>query len=112
MKSRPVAPAPSVTPVAPDALRLRDALARSAPLAALRMRMNESNRRFDAIRPCLPEALVAHVRPGPLDDQGWSLLAANPAVAAKLRQLGPRFEAELDAGGWSKLALRIKVGPG
>lgn len=96
-------------PVAPDALRLRDALARSAPLAALRARLDESNRRFDAIRPCLPDALAAHVRAGPLDAEGWSLLAANPAVAAKLRQLLPRLQAELDAGGWPELTLRVKV---
>lgn len=99
-------------PAVPDALRLRDALARSAPLTALRSRLQESDRRFDAIRPHLPEALAAHVRPGPLDDQGWSLLAANPAVAAKLRQLLPRLQAALDAAGFAKVALRTKINAG
>jgi hypothetical protein len=63
----------------------------------------------EAIRGTLPSALAAHVRPGPLDGEGWSLLAANPAVAAKLRQLQPRLQARLVECGWPALALRIKV---
>lgn len=105
MSTRPVAP------VTPDALRLREALARSAPLAALAQRLRESDDRFATIRPHLAPALAAHVRPGPLDADGWSLLAANPAVAAKLRQLQPRLEAALAAGGWPAVQLRIKVRP-
>lgn len=100
---------PRVAPVTPDALRLRDALARSSPLAALQLRLRESDARFAVIRPYLPPTLAAHVRAGPLDADGWSLLAANPAVAAKLRQLQPRLDAALIDGGWPALALRIKV---
>jgi hypothetical protein len=100
-----------VAPVTPDALRLREALARSSPLAALQLRLRESNDRFEVIRSSLPPTLAAHVRPGPLDAEGWSLLAANPAVAAKLRQLQPRLDAVLADGGWPALALRIKVRP-
>lgn len=103
MNTRPVAA------VTPDALRLRDALARSSPLAALQARLRESNDRFASIRGTLPSALAAHVQPGPLDAEGWSLLAANPAVAAKLRQLQPRLKARLAECGWPALALRIKV---
>lgn len=106
MSNRPVAP------VTPDALRLREALARSAPLAALQLRLRESGARFDLIRPHLPPALAAHVRAGPLDAEAWTLLAANPAVAAKLRQLQPRLAAALTEGGWPALTLRIKVGSG
>ena len=100
----------SVNPVTPDALGIREALARSAPLAALQSRLRESAARFEAIRACLPSALAMHVRPGPLDAENWSLLAANPAVAAKLRQLQPRLEATLADGGWPALSLRIRVG--
>lgn len=96
-------------PVTPDALRLREALARSSPLAALQARLRESSARFEAIRPALAPALAAHVRPGPLDADGWSLLAANPAVAAKLRQLQPRLQARLAECGRPPLALRVKV---
>ena len=103
MSTRPVAP------ITPNALRLQEALARSSPLAALQLRVRESNARFDTVRPLLPPALVAHVRPGPLDVEGWSLLVANTAVGAKLRQLQPRLEAALTEAGWPAAAVRIKV---
>ncbi|MFZ2649864.1 MAG: DciA family protein [Burkholderiaceae bacterium] len=73
--------------------------------------MRESSARFDAIRPHLPAALAAHSKPGPLDDAGWSLLAANPSVAAKLRQLQPRLEQILQERGYQVSSIRIKVQP-
>jgi len=93
----------------PDALRLQQALQMSAPLARLRERIDESNARFDAIRSSLPAAMAAHVRPGPVDEQGWSLLAANAAVAAKLRQLQPRLEEIVRERGWAVSTIRVKV---
>ena len=100
---------PTSSPLTPDALPLRDALGRSAPLALLRQRLRESTARFETLRGVLPPALAPHVQPGPLDADGWTLLAANTAVAAKLRQLQPRLEAALLAAGWPAGALRIKV---
>ena len=99
-------------PVTPDALRLKQALQQSAPLALLQQLMRDSNARFDAIRPCLPAALAPHVKPGPVDDAGWSLLAANASVAAKLRQLQPRLEDVLRERGWPVSAIRVKVQSG
>ena len=96
-------------PVTPDALRIEQAIAQSVPLVRLQQRIHESKRRFEAIRACLPAALATHVRPGPLDELGWSLLAANASVAAKLRQLLPRFETALREGGWEVSAIRVKV---
>ena len=93
----------------PDALRLDQALQRSEPLARLAALMRDSNARFDAIRACLPAALAPHVKPGPVDAAGWSLLAANASVAAKLRQLQPRLETRLLESGWEVCAIRIKV---
>ena len=72
-----------VAPITPNALRLQEALARSSPLAALQLRVRESNARFDTVHPLLPPALAAHVRPGPVDVDGWSLLVANTAVRLK-----------------------------
>jgi hypothetical protein len=100
---------PPAVPVTPSALHLQDALARSAPLTLLRQRLRDSNARFEALRGALPPALAAHVRPGTLDAEGWTLLAANTAVAAKLRQLQPRLEAALLDAGWPAGALRIKI---
>jgi hypothetical protein len=96
-------------PSTPNALPLEQALRQSAPLARLRELLRDSNDRLEAIRPCLPPTLMAHVRAGPIDDLGWSLLAANASVAAKLRQLQPRIEARLRERGWQDSAVRIKV---
>jgi len=94
---------------AQPALPLADALQASEPLARLAERMRESKRRFDCIEPVLPNDLAAHARPGPVDGHGWTLLAANPAVAAKLRQLVPLFVARLAEHGFADLPLRVKV---
>ena len=96
-------------PMTPDALRMEQALQLSAPLARLRERMRDSNDRFEAIRSSLPVAMAAHVKPGPVDELGWSLLAANAAVAAKLRQLQPRLEEIVREKGWPVSAIRVKV---
>ena len=93
----------------PNALRIEQAIAQSVPLARLQQRIHESKLRFEAIRAYLPAALAMHVRPGPLDELGWSLLAANASVAAKLRQLLPRFETALREGGCEVSAIRVKV---
>lgn len=102
-------PKPSSVPLAQP---LREALAANASLARLSQRIRESAARYEAVCDSLPEPLRAHVKPGPLDDEGWSLLAANAAVAAKLRQLLPRLEAVLKAKGWQGGSIRIKVQPG
>ena len=100
---------PKLTPVTPASLPIGQVLQRSAPLLHLQQLVRDSNARFEAIRSSLPGALAAHVRPGPVDALGWSLLAANPSVAAKLRQLQPRLEASLSSQGWPVSAIRIKV---
>jgi hypothetical protein len=88
---------------------VHEALRRSAPLTQLRERLDDSRSRYAAIRPGLPDLLVAHVAPGPVDEEGWSLLASNASVAAKLRQLKPRLETLLRERGWQVSAIRIKV---
>jgi hypothetical protein len=93
-------------------MRLQQALQRSEPLARLGQLLRDSSARFDAIRPCLPAALAPHVKPGPVDELGWSLLAANASVAAKLRQLQPRLEEVLRERGWQVSAIRVKVQSG
>jgi len=97
---------------AQPALPLSDALQASEPLARLAERLRESKRRFDCIAPMLPGALATQAQPGPVDVHGWTVLAANPAVAAKLRQLVPLLAAALDKAGHAALPIRIKVQPG
>ena len=96
-------------PQVPDSLSIADALSRSAPLASLRQRLQDSNARFAAIRVLLPAVLAAHVKPGSVDEDGWTLLAANASVAAKLRQLQPRLQDVLQMQGWQGSPVRIKV---
>jgi hypothetical protein len=93
----------------PLAQPLSEALAANAALARLTERVRESNARYAAVLPDLPTPLRAHVKPGPVDEEGWSLLAANAAVAAKLRQLMPRLQARLREQGWPMTVIRIKV---
>lgn len=83
---------PSPTPVA-------QALREHAGLALLGERLEASRRRLRVITPALPGNLITSLQPGPLDEEGWSLLAANAAVAAKLRHLLPRLEALLAQAG-------------
>jgi hypothetical protein len=104
MSRRPIA-APAA------ALPVTEAMRASAPLARLVDRMRESNAMYAAILPLLPASLAASVRAGPLDEAGWSLLGANAAVAAKLRQLVPRLEQRLRERGHAVVEVRIKVLP-
>jgi hypothetical protein len=98
-----------LAPAVPKPLPIDEALRRSSPLADLRRRVSDSQSRYALIRPSLPPAMAAHVRPGPLDEEGWSLLVANAAVAAKLRQLQPRLEQVLRQQGCLQHNIRIKI---
>jgi hypothetical protein len=98
----------STKPV-PQALPIRQALDQSAPLVKLVQRLRDSQGRHAAIEPALPVALRRSVRAGPVDEEGWTLLAANAAVAAKLRHLLPLLEQRLADEGWSALPIRVKV---
>jgi hypothetical protein len=95
----------------PNALPIETVLRSSVPLARLQKLLRDSMDRFEAIGPHLPSALVPHIRPGPIDENGWSLLAANPSVAAKLRHLQPRLEQILQERGLQTSSIRIKVQP-
>jgi len=100
------------SPIVPNALPMQEALRQSAPLARLQQLMRDSSARFDAIHPLLPPPLASQVKPGPVDEDGWTLLASNASVAAKLRQLRPRLEDALRARGWQVSSIRVKVQPG
>jgi hypothetical protein len=93
----------------PQALPIRAAMDQSAPLASLARRLKESNARFECVQERLPSGLRTQVRPGPVDEQGWSLLAANAASAAKLRHLLPLLQQALAQAGWPAVAIRVKV---
>lgn len=88
---------------------IAQALSQHDGLARLGYLLRESNRRMELVAPALPGALTRFVKPGPIDEAGWTLLAANAAVAAKLRQLHPRLEQLLEEQGLQPAKVRIKV---
>ena len=88
---------------------ITEALGANHMLGQLLARVRQSQARLQAVTPVLPRSLRPHVRAGLLDDTDWHLLAANPAVAAKLRQCLPLMEQLLREAGWPALALKIKV---
>jgi hypothetical protein len=49
------------------------------------------------------------VKAGPVDDDGWTLLASNAAAAAKLRQYLPRLSAELLRRGLKPTTVKVRI---
>ena len=90
---------------------IAEALSASGPLARLGDRLRLSNALFAAVAPVVPPGLASGLSAGPVDDEGWSLLCANAAIAAKLRQLVPHLEQRLRDVGQPVAAIRVKVQP-
>ena len=93
----------------PLGMPLAHALEQNDSLAHLTRRLAQSNARYAAVCVHLPEAMRAQVRAGPIDEGGWSLLASNAAVAAKLRHLLPRLADTLHEQGWPALPIRVHI---
>jgi len=96
-------------PLVPAPLAVSVALERTPVLVRLIEQVQDSRRRLSAIRSLLPSGLENHLHAGPVDEHGWTVFAANAAVAAKLRQCRPALEQALAAQGWQVSAIRIKV---
>ena len=100
---------PKPPTVVPLARPLGESLARDDSLSSLLARVRASQARLDALADVLPGLLRQHLRAGPLDDDGWTILAANAAVASKLRHLLPTLAETLVAKGWQATSIRVKV---
>jgi hypothetical protein len=96
-------------PSVPDPLGIQEAMGQSVALGLLKRRIDESKGRLACILGCLPATLTTHVAAGPIDETGWTLLATNSNVAAKLRHLQPAMEARLAHQGFSAVPIRIKT---
>lgn len=103
--------APTRPAAVPGALPLGTALDHNAAWASLMARVQASRQRFAVMHSSLPTGLQAAVRPGPLDDAGFTLLADSSAAAAKLRQCLPALDQAAAAAGLPPLTLRVKVLP-
>lgn len=88
---------------------LQQAIQASATMASLAERVAATQAMLARIRPILPGTLASQVQAGPVEDGCWTLLAANPAVAGKLRQLQPALLQALQTEHWPLQALRIQV---
>jgi hypothetical protein len=102
-----MSPYPPKTPT----MRLGAALGQSEPLARLMQRLRESNACLEAVRTVLPAGLMDQVRPGPLDETGWTLLVSSNAAAAKLRQCLPLVEKALLEQRRQVIAVKVKILP-
>ncbi|HSW04266.1 hypothetical protein [Aquabacterium sp.] len=92
-----------------QAISIDSALAANETLGRLSERLRASQACFELIAPLLPMALHAQLRPGPIDDEAWTLLAPNGAVSAKLRQLLPALEARLIGAGLPRRIIRVRI---
>jgi len=82
----------------------------SAPsLAHLSAMARDTQNRLRAITPLLPVSLRPHIQSGGVENDVWCLLAANSAVAAKLKQTLPALSAHLRSKGWNVKTIRVKV---
>ena len=94
---------------------LRQALNNSEPLALLLRRLQTSRAALQSVLPSLPAELHSAVQAGPWEEnQGkcdWTLLAPNPAVAAKLRQCLPAMQESLRQFVAAEVTIRVKVLP-
>ena len=78
-------------------------------LAQLSAMARDSQNRLKSIMPLLPSSLRAHIQSGGVEDDVWCLLAANSAIAAKLKQTLPALCAHLRSKGWNVNTIRVKV---
>lgn len=100
---------PAFTPRSPAALSLSQALDNSPSLARLAAISDQSNAMLKSVQDVLPAALRPSIKAGPLEEGSWCLLVQGNAAAAKLRQLLPRLQMQLDAQGWVVSTIRLKV---
>jgi len=103
---QPARPAPAP---APTTLPIARSLGAAGPLASLLERVRASQARLDAVRGMVPAMLRPHLGAGPLDETGWTLMAANAAVAAKLMHVLPLIQEGLAEQGWEALPIRVRV---
>ncbi len=92
-------------------LRLAAALEQSQPLSILMRRLKQAHALFETVAPLLPPTLRTDIRPGPLEDDVWTLLAAHNPAAAKLRQMLPLLLQRLRETGFEGSAIKVRVQP-
>lgn len=95
----------------PMSTSVAQALEGNATLSGLLAGHRRAQACFMAISPGLAPPLRKQLRAGPIDGTSWTILAANSAAAAKLRQSVPMLLSALLAHGETIAEIRIKVAP-
>jgi Dna[CI] antecedent, DciA len=95
----------------PPGRTLAAALDASPTLAQLLAGHRRAQACFEVIRLLLPAALLTQVRPGPIEEKAWTLLARSGGAAAKLRQCLPSLVEAVQAAGYEIDEIRVKVSP-
>ena len=96
---------------APGTVSLAEALQGNPSLGALLGRWREAQQCMHVAAPILGPDLSASMRPGPVQDGQWTLLAASGGAAAKSRQLLPRITQAVQALGLGVQTVRVRVLP-
>ena len=92
-----------------SAVSAAEAASQAPSLAALAQLAQHSVQCLRIVTPLIAPAMRSAVQAGPLEEGTWCLLAANSAVAAKLRQLAPALAAHLRTHGHAVQEIRIKI---
>lgn len=88
---------------------LSQALQEHPTLGSLLGRWRLAQECMQAALPVLGPALGAAMRPGPVEDREWTLLASSGSVAAKARQLLPRLSQAIQDRGLGVETVRIRI---
>jgi hypothetical protein len=98
-----------INPVVPDALPIGEALALNQGLNSLTARLRASEQRLQVVRSKLATPWARQLRAGTLDENGWTLLAPNAAIASKLRHCLPDLCLALRQQGLDVSSIRVKL---
>ena len=92
-----------------DAVPVIKAMSQAPGLAGLAQLTQHSVDCLRLVTPLIPISMRSGIQAGPFDEGQWCLIAANSAVAAKLRQLTPALAAHLRTHGKDVQEIRIKI---
>jgi hypothetical protein len=95
----------------PGTVTVADALQENPTLGSLLGRWRLSQECMQAARRVLGPELSASMRPGPVEDSQWTLLAANGGAASKSRQMLPHIHQAVQDLGVGVNSVRIRISP-
>jgi hypothetical protein len=92
-----------------QAVSFSQAIDNSPSLAKLAEMARASSDMLKRVELLLPAALRASVKAGPIEGENWCLLVTGNAAAAKVRQMLPALQAQLQAEDHGIQNIRLKV---